>query len=278
MSDPIDIDDLLARFRHWLARARDEARERPTPAEAGLAAGEPRRVRPDRPGRGVHGPAARAEAADQEHRGASRSRPRRCCPPLRQAIEQFRASPPGRSRRPGPRASRWPRPSPTLDEALDRGRGEIEKARHAILEESGRTSSRPPSSSSSRASRGSAAAGSGGYHEQVVEAVGRVEPGRPAAAVRRAARRLRPDPEPAPPGDAGRADRADRMPGRARGSRADDRRRGRRRPRAPARHVVEELRRGYTWRGRVLRYAEVRASRGGPDAAAGAGRRPSDTR
>jgi molecular chaperone GrpE len=30
--------------------------------------------------------------------------------------------------------------------------------------------------------------------------------------------------------------------------------------RAPG-HVVDEVRRGYTWRGRVLRYAEVRAAR-----------------
>ena len=30
--------------------------------------------------------------------------------------------------------------------------------------------------------------------------------------------------------------------------------------------VVKELRRGYTWQGRVLRYAEVQAARSGPTA------------
>ena len=33
-------------------------------------------------------------------------------------------------------------------------------------------------------------------------------------------------------------------------------------PDQPPGHVVHEVRRGYTWRGRVLRYAEVRAARG----------------
>jgi molecular chaperone GrpE len=33
-------------------------------------------------------------------------------------------------------------------------------------------------------------------------------------------------------------------------------------PDQPPGHVVDEVRRGYTWRGRVLRYAEVRAARG----------------
>ncbi len=32
-------------------------------------------------------------------------------------------------------------------------------------------------------------------------------------------------------------------------------------PDRPPGHVVEEIRRGYTWQGRLLRYAEVRASR-----------------
>jgi molecular chaperone GrpE len=36
-------------------------------------------------------------------------------------------------------------------------------------------------------------------------------------------------------------------------------------PDRPNNIVIEELRRGYLWRGRVLRYAEVRASRGGPE-------------
>jgi GrpE protein len=36
-------------------------------------------------------------------------------------------------------------------------------------------------------------------------------------------------------------------------------------PDQPPHTVVEELRRGYTWRGRVLRLAEVRATRGRPD-------------
>jgi molecular chaperone GrpE len=32
----------------------------------------------------------------------------------------------------------------------------------------------------------------------------------------------------------------------------------------PAGFVVDEARRGYTWKGRLLRYAEVRASRSTP--------------
>jgi molecular chaperone GrpE len=34
-------------------------------------------------------------------------------------------------------------------------------------------------------------------------------------------------------------------------------------PEKPAGTVVKELRRGYTWRGRVIRYAEVQAVRSG---------------
>jgi molecular chaperone GrpE len=36
-------------------------------------------------------------------------------------------------------------------------------------------------------------------------------------------------------------------------------------PDVPSHTVIEELRRGYLWRGRVVRHAEVKAARGGPE-------------
>ena len=135
MSDPINIDDLLGRFRQWLDRARDEAHEGPTPAEAGLATGESREF-------GLIDLVAEFTALRQELKLQTKStrglqeQTESLLPPLQQAIEHFRSVAPREEQ------AAWTAGKPlaeglaTLDEALERARGELEKARHAILDES----------------------------------------------------------------------------------------------------------------------------------------------
>ena len=99
-------------------------------------------------------------------------------PALRQAIEQFRSVEPKEAQ------AAWTAGKPLaealadLDEALDRGRGEIEKARRAVVEEPADALDGRPRRSSSRGNPGSAAAGSGAYHEQVRRGRPERRPGR----------------------------------------------------------------------------------------------------
>ena len=268
MSDPINIDDLLGRFRQWLIRARDEAHEAPMPAETGLATGESREF-------GLIDLVAEFTALRQELKLQTKStrglqeQTESLHPPLQQAIEHFRSVAPREEQ------AAWTAGKPlaeglaTLDEALERARGELEKARQAILDESvqeleGDLEQLFKRQSWFRRRRFRS------YHEQVVQAVTRWRQGdrrrwfdslvEGFGLMQNRLRRVM------------QAESVERI--ECLGEPADPERmivvEVVHDPELPSHTVVEVLRSGYLWRGRVLRYAEVKASRGGPDAAAGA--------
>ncbi|MDR3638172.1 MAG: nucleotide exchange factor GrpE [Isosphaeraceae bacterium] len=184
-------------------------------------------------------------------------------PALRQAIEAFQAVEPREAQ------AAWSAGKPLaealadLDEALDRGRAELEKARRRVADDGAGALEAALNDAFGRRSwfgRRRVRA----YHEQVIEVVQRLGPGAHGplfdalregygliqARLRRAM-------------SAEQLQRIDTV-GRPVDSAlmtvvevVDD-------PDQPAGYVVEEFRRGYVWRGRMLRYAEVSASRGAP--------------
>ena len=232
MTAPLDEETLLSRFRQWLQEARADA---------------------EAPGR-------EPPALDAEDHEVGLYRLVEEFTALRQAIEQFRAV--------EPRAAQaaWTASKPLaealadLDEALDRGRVEIEKARRRLVEE--------PAGEVVAALDALFARQSWlrrpwvrSYHEQAREIVLRQRPeahrplfdallegyGLIQARLRRAmgAERLQRIDCVGHPVDPELMTVVEVV---------DD-------PERPPGQVVEEVRRGYTWQGRVLRYAEVRASR-----------------
>jgi molecular chaperone GrpE len=185
-------------------------------------------------------------------------------PPLRQATELFRSVVPREEQ------AAWTAGRPlaeglaTLDEALDRCRGEIEKAREIVTNESPRRLIRTLDElleSQSWLRRHLFRR----YHQQVRETVGReawdvhqewlqsLLEG--FGLIQNRLRRVM---------QAEAIERIDCLGRQVDPDRmivievADA-------PDQPPHAVVEELRRGYTWKGRVLRLAEVRATRGRPD-------------
>lgn len=256
MTGPIDEEALLDRFRRWLKDARDEAWE---------ADDEPPRDRDD-DGIGIYRLVEEFTALRHEVKlqtKGSRGLQEQAdalLPALRQAIEQFRAVEPREAQ------AAWVAGKPLaealadLDEALDRGRFEIEKAGPRLLDE--------PHAAIAEALDALHAGQSWfrrrrtrSYHEAVREVIREHGP---------AARR--------PLFDAlleGYGLIQARLH-RSMNSEQLQRIETVGRPVDPSLMtvievvddpgqrsvvVIDEVRRGYTWRGRVLRYAEVRASR-----------------
>ena len=136
-----DVEGLLDTLSRMARRHPDRGRQPPTvgngpgPDPAIHGTRRSARVRPDPVDRGVHGAAARAEAPDQERPGAPRAgrgHDRRHAP-------GHRAVPVGRAQGGSGRLGRrqvLAEALGDLDEALDRGRREIEKASRRIVEES----------------------------------------------------------------------------------------------------------------------------------------------
>jgi molecular chaperone GrpE len=266
MSEPIDVDAILGRFREWLDRARDEAMDGTHPADAGPTdEGPPREF-------GLIDLVAEFTALRQELKLQTRSarglqeQAEALLPPLRQAIEHFRSVAPREEQ------AAWTAGKPLadglamLDEALDRVRGEIEKARHALLDRSvleleGSLDELFKGQSWWRRRRLRR------YHEQVLETVARWNRGdrrrwfdsllEGFGLMQNRLRRVM---------QAEAVERIDCLGRPVDPERmvvvevVDD-------PGVPSHTVVEEIRRGYLWRGRVLRLAEVRASRGEPEPA-----------
>ena len=128
MSDPINIDDLLERFRHWLDSGSRRGSDAAEPAKTGLATGESRQF-------GLIDLVAEFTALRQELKLQTKStrglqeQTESLLPPLQQAIEHFRSVAPREEQ------AAWTAGKPlaeglaTLDEALERARGELEKAR-----------------------------------------------------------------------------------------------------------------------------------------------------
>lgn len=257
MTAPLDEETLLSRFRQWLQEARADAeapgREPPALDAEDHEVGLYRLVEEFTALRHELKLQTKSSRGLQEQTEA-------LVPALRQAIEQFRAV--------EPRAAQaaWTASKPLaealadLDEALDRGRVEIEKARRRLVEE--------PAGEVVAALDVLFARQSWlrrpwvrSYHEQAREIVLRQRPeahrplfdallegyGLIQARLRRAmgAERLQRIDCVGHPVDPELMTVVEVV---------DD-------PERPPGQVVEEVRRGYTWQGRVLRYAEVRASR-----------------
>ena len=257
MTAPLDEETLLSRFRQWLQEARADAeapgREPPALDAEDHEVGLYRLVEEFTALRHELKLQTKSSRGLQEQTEA-------LVPALRQAIEQFRAV--------EPRAAQaaWTASKPLaealadLDEALNRGRVEIEKARRRLVEE--------PAGEVVAALDVLFARQSWlrrpwvrSYHEQAREIVLRQRPeahrplfdallegyGLIQARLRRAmgAERLQRIDCVGHPVDPELMTVVEVV---------DD-------PERPPGQVVEEVRRGYTWQGRVLRYAEVRASR-----------------
>jgi molecular chaperone GrpE len=264
MTDPIDDEALLSRFRDWLRDARAEAdglngdqvdvdsSTEPKP-EVGLY-------------RLVEEFTALRHEVKLETKGSRglQEQVDTLLPALRQAIEQFRSVGPKEEQAAQATGRPLAEAIADLDEALARGRLEIEKARD-------RSNAEAAASAASIASdldelfRGQSwfrRLGLRPYHDQVrdllarrvgeprlgffdalLEGYGLIQDRLRKAMVAGQVRRIDCVGLPVDPGlmtVVEAVDAPDRPPG----------------------HVVDEVRRGYTWRGRVLRYAEVRAARG----------------
>jgi molecular chaperone GrpE len=267
MTDPIEIDEetLLSRFRQWLHEARAEV-DADTDAFSPTSSPVESATEPEDHDVGLYRLVEEFTALRHELKLQTKStrglqdQTEALVPALRQAIEQFRAVEPREAQ------AAWTAGKPLaealadLDEALDRGRAEIEKARDRLVEAPSRELSAALDAHFARQGwfrRRRVRS----YHEQVRAIIQQHGPesrrpffdallegyGLIQARLRRAM-------------DAEQLHRIDCL-----GQPVDpdlmtvlevvdD-------PDRPTGEVVEEVRRGYTWRGRVLRYAEVRASR-----------------
>jgi len=269
MTGPHDEEALLAQFRLWLreTRAEAEALGAATPSHDGDE-GEPEV--------GLYRLVEEFTALRHEVKLQTKStrglqeQTEALLPALRQAIDQFRAVEPREAQ------AAWKAGRPLaealadLDVALDRGRDELEKGGRYLIEEPseavaaalGELFARQSWLRRRRVAR---------YHEQVGEVLRRHGPesrralydallegyGLIQSRLRRAmaAEQLRRIDCVGQPVDPERMNVVEVVD--------DDQR--------PPGVVIDEIRRGYTWQGRVLRYAEVRATRtpthGGDDAA-----------
>ena len=256
MTGPFDEEALLDRFRQWLRDAHVEAlatEYEPPPNEDDDGFGLYRLVE--------EFTALRHEVKLQTKgsRGLQ-EQAETLLPALRQAIEQFRSVEPREAQAVWAAGKPLAEALADLDEALDRGRSEIEKARRRLVDE--------PASDLAEALDASFAGQSWfrrrrtrSYHEAAREVLREHGP-----AARRPffeallegygliQTRLRRGM------DAGQLYRIEALgqpvdPGLMTVVEVVDD------PSRPRAEVVDEIRKGYTWRGRVLRYAEVRASR-----------------
>jgi molecular chaperone GrpE len=270
MTDSHPTDELLERFRRWLEEARAEAEARAH--EEPVADAEVPEV-------GLYRLAEEFTALRHELKLQTRSargvqeQTEALLPALREAIEQFRASAAtvsaptssvGASGRPA--ESVWSAVKPLaealadLDEALARGRAEIEKARPQLVEE--------PDTALAAALDAHLARQSWlrrwryrGYHAEVRALIGQhtAEVRQPFFEAFREGydlilarlRRALESTEIERIACVGRPVDPERMIVL---EVVED-------PNRPAGEVVDEVRRGYTWRGRVFRFAEVRAAR-----------------
>jgi molecular chaperone GrpE len=258
MNDREDVEGLLDRFRQWLEAARDEAEGLDRP---GTALGPERD--PSRPELGLIDLVEEFTALRHELKLQTKSgrglleQVESTTAALRQAIEQFRAVEPKEAQAAWAAGKGLAEALADLDEALDRGRRTIERARSrfaeefvAALEAALEQGFRRQSWLRRRLT--------GGYHQEVLDAV------RQAGRVRleffdsllegygliqnRLARVLR-------------SEQIERIPGE--GHPVDPERMTVLEvvedPSRPPGTVAKELRRGFTWKGRLLRYAEVQA-------------------
>jgi molecular chaperone GrpE len=261
MTDPIDDEALLALFRDWLGQTRAEVESLglepdPLPNESRSEAGLLRLVEEF---------TALRHEVKLETKGSRglQEQVEAILPALRQAIDQFRAVGPKEEQAALAAGRPLAEAIADLDEALDRGRAEAEKSRARPLATS--RAIEADLGTIYEAQPWFRRVGLRAYHDQVLAIVrGRAGDEHPGlidallegydlirARLRRAmdagqVRRiecigLAVDPERMTVVEA--VDAPDMEPGL----------------------VVDEVRRGYTWRGRVLRYAEVRAARARDD-------------
>jgi molecular chaperone GrpE len=259
MTDPTDDEALLDRFRDWLRDARDEAGRfngDPAPSPTGPDVGLYRLVEEF---------TALRHEVKLETKGSRglQEQVETLLPALRQAVDQFRAVGPKEEQAALAAARPLAEAIADLDEALDRGRLEIEKARDRIDAEAARsvTSMESDLDALYEGQPWFRRLGLRAYHERARELVGRrMRETRPElfaallegyGLIQSRLRRAM---------DAGQVRRIESVglpidPGLMTVIEVVDS------PDQPPGHVVDEVRRGYTWRGRVLRYAEVRAAR-----------------
>jgi molecular chaperone GrpE len=259
MRNPIEIEAVLERFQQWLDEVRVEAVGLdPTPRDG------------ERPEFGLIDLVKEFTALRQELKLETKSsrslqeQAEALLPPLRQAIEHFRSVVPREEQAAWNAGKALAEGLATLDEALDRGRTQIEKARELLVDEQARALTGAldelfKSQSWFRRRRFRR------YHEQVMEVVRKDAQGprrqwfdsllEGYGLMQNRLRRVM------------QAEDIERI--ECLGRQVDpelmivvevvDE------PDVPAHTVIEELRRGYLWRGRVVRHAEVKAARGGPD-------------
>ncbi len=254
MTELDDEEILLDRFRRWFREARAETprmepRSTPSDDDVGLY-------------RLVEEFTALRHEVKLQTKGSRglQDQTEALLPALRQAIEQFRSVEPRESQAAWAAAKPLAEALADFDEALDRGRGELEKARRRIVDEAHdelvRALDALHAGQSWLGRRRTRA-----YHRAVGETVRQYGPRtrRPLfdaliegydliqARLRRAMDveqvvRIETVGRPVEPGLMTVVEVVDD-------------------PDRPHLEVVDEIRRGYTWRGRILRYAEVRAAR-----------------
>jgi molecular chaperone GrpE len=261
MRNPIEIEAVLERFQQWLDEVRVEAVGLDhTPRDG------------ERPEFGLIDLVKEFTALRQELKLETKSsrslqeQAEALLPPLRQAIEHFRSVVPREEQAAWNAGKALAEGLATLDEALDRGRTQIEKARELLVDEQARRLTGAldelfKSQSWFRRRRLRR------YHEQVMEVVRKDAQGprrqwfesllEGYGLMENRLRRVM------------QAEDIERIECLGRQvdpelmivvEVVDD-------PDVPAHSVIEELRSGYLWRGRVVRHAEVKAARGGPDPA-----------
>jgi molecular chaperone GrpE len=264
MSNPIEIDEILERFQQWLDEMRVESRT------LDRISGVQSPGDGERPEFGLIDLVREFTALRQELKLETKSsrnlqeQAEALLPPLRQAIEHFRSVAPREEQAVWNAGKALAEGLATLDEALERGRSQIERARELLVDEQARALTSAldellKSQSWFRRRRFRR------YHEQVMEVVRKDAQGprrqwfesllEGYGLMQNRLRRVM---------QAEDIERIDCL-----GREVDpelmivvevvDE------PDVPPHTVVEELRRGYLWRGRVVRHAEVRASRGAVD-------------
>jgi molecular chaperone GrpE len=263
MNNPIEIEAVLKRFQQWLDEMRVEARtlDRVGGVEAPGDDGQRQEF-------GLIDLVKEFTALRQELKLETKStrnlqeQAEALLPPLRQAIDHFRSVAPREEQAVWNAGKALAEGLATLDEALDRGRTQIEKARELLVDEQARALTAAldellKSQSWFRRRRFRR------YHEQVMEVVRRDAQGprrqwfesllEGYGLMQNRLRRVM---------QAEDIERIDCL-GRQVDPElmivvevVDD-------PDLPPHTVIEEVRSGYLWRGRVVRPAEVRASREG---------------
>jgi molecular chaperone GrpE len=264
MSNTIEIEQVLERFQQWLEEVRTEGRTLDK-----KSGGQPL-VDGERPEFGLIDLVKEFTALRQELKLETKSsrnlqeQTEALLQPLRQAIDHFRSVTPREEQAAWNAGKGLAEGLATLDEALERGRSQIEKARELLVDEQARALASSldelyKSQSWFRRRR------SRRYHEQIMAVVSR----NAQCAQRKwfesllegyglMQNRLR---------RVMQAEEIERI--ECLGRQVDPELmivvEVVEEPDLPPRNVTEELRRGYLWRGRVIRHAEVKASSEVPD-------------